>query len=561
MQRKPRILWCSEYSQLSTGFSVYGNEVLKRLHATGKYVLAELASYVSDSHPTIPEVPWKVYPALPREGSAAEQAEFASDNINQFGKWKLEQTCLDFRPDIIVDIRDLWMSTFIDEGVFRHLYKFYYMPTVDAIPQRDNWIQVMGNADKIFSYTKWGLEVIKQQGHGQINTICETPPGADFDVFKPMGKTDVRAEFGVSPNVNIIGFLSRNQKRKLIPDLVAAFKKFNDICYSNEELKPLAKKTYLYLHTSFPDVGWNIPDVIKNSGVGEKILLTYLCKNCGYYAPQFYKNNICPCPKCGEHAFMLTSTMNGVTREALAKLLNICDCYMQFSNSEGFGMGAVEAAACGVPVMATNYSAMADVVHNTEGFPIKVHALIKESETGCYRAQPCMDSTISNWIDFFSLSKQNRSDLSSRAASLSRAIYDYDVTTVKWMNEFDKEEIKDWKETWDNTEFDLKDPMASLPAPNLENTLEFVLWAAQQVLGRKLRDYQVIRLAKLLNYGNMSEGYDTSSQFNDGSQLATNSGRIPAFTREQFLQYLIKMRHNINRWEQNRAALIGKGKV
>jgi len=224
-------------------------------------------------------------------------------------------------------------------------------------------------------------------------------------------------------------------------------------------------------------------------------------------------------------------------------------------------MGAVEAAACGVPVMATNYSAMADVVHNTEGFPIKVHALIKESETGCYRAQPCMDSTISNWIDFFSLSKQNRSDLSSRAASLSRAIYDYDVTTVKWMNEFDKEEIKDWKETWDNTEFDLKDPMASLPPPSLENTLEFVLWAAQQVLGRKLRDYQVIRLAKLLNYGNMSEGYDTSSQFNDGSQLATNSGRIPAFTREQFLQYLIKMRHNINRWEQNRAALIGKGKV
>lgn len=553
MPRKLRVLWCSEYSQLSTGFSVYGNEVLKRLHATGKYELAELASYVDALNPTIPEVPWKVYPALPNPNAPGEQAEFSSDNINQFGKWKLEQTCLDFRPDIIVDIRDLWMSTFIDEGVFRSFYKFYYMPTVDAIPQRDNWIQVMGNADKIFSYTKWGLEVIKQQGNGQINTVCETPPGADFSVFKPLDKIQTRAEFGIAPGVNIIGFLSRNQKRKLIPDLIQAFKKFQEKCSGTE----LARKTYLYLHTSFPDVGWNIPDLIKNSGVGEKILLTYLCKHCGYYAPQFYKNNICVCPKCNEHAFMLTSTMNGVTREALAKLLNLCDCYMQFSNSEGFGMGAVEAAACGVPVMATNYSAMADVVHNTGGYPIKVHALTKESETGCFRAQPCLDSTVDGWIEFFSLSKEERSAIGNRAASLTRNIYDYDVTTQKWMDEFDKEVPQDWEETWDNTSFDIFEPMSRLPAPNLENTLEFTLWATQNVLGRKLRDYQIIRLAKLLNYGNMSDGYDSTSLFNDGSQLSASSSKIPSFTREQFLQHLIKMRKHINHWEIKRSERIG----
>ena len=41
--------------------------------------------------------------------------------------------------------------------------------------------------------------------------------------------------------------------------------------------------------------------------------------------------------------------------EEMDNLHNTCDCYVNFSNSEGVGMGAVEAAIRGKPVIITNY--------------------------------------------------------------------------------------------------------------------------------------------------------------------------------------------------------------
>ena len=45
MNHKLKILMCSEASFLKSGFGTYAHEILKRLHATGKYEIAEFASY------------------------------------------------------------------------------------------------------------------------------------------------------------------------------------------------------------------------------------------------------------------------------------------------------------------------------------------------------------------------------------------------------------------------------------------------------------------------------------------------------------------------------------
>lgn len=43
--RKKRILFCSEATYLNTGYATYTREILNYLDSTGKYEIAELASY------------------------------------------------------------------------------------------------------------------------------------------------------------------------------------------------------------------------------------------------------------------------------------------------------------------------------------------------------------------------------------------------------------------------------------------------------------------------------------------------------------------------------------
>jgi glycosyltransferase involved in cell wall biosynthesis len=48
-------------------------------------------------------------------------------------------------------------------------------------------------------------------------------------------------------------------------------------------------------------------------------------------------------------------------------IYNLFDLYIQYHNSEGFGIPVIEAAACGTPVIATDFSAVCDVVRKVDG--------------------------------------------------------------------------------------------------------------------------------------------------------------------------------------------------
>src|SRR5690348_10157228 len=136
---RKRILTVGESSFLSTGYSVYGHEVLKRLHATGKYELFELGCYGSHNDARGAGVPWTFMSNMPGPG---QEEEYNRNPINQFGEWKFEQACLDFKPDIVWTYRDVWMDDFVERSPFRRLFHWAYMPTCDASPQDHQWVSV-----------------------------------------------------------------------------------------------------------------------------------------------------------------------------------------------------------------------------------------------------------------------------------------------------------------------------------------------------------------------------------------------------------------------------------
>ena len=172
--RKKRILFCSEATFLNTGYATYTREVLTYLLSTGKYELAELAAYGERNDPRAAGIPWKYYGVMPNtesepKATREELEQYGSQPTNQFGEFLFEAVCLDFRPDIVCDIRDFWMLDFAERSPFRRFFKWCIMPTVDARPQARQWVSTYQGADARFTYSDWAGKVLEDQSGGKIN--------------------------------------------------------------------------------------------------------------------------------------------------------------------------------------------------------------------------------------------------------------------------------------------------------------------------------------------------------------------------------------------------------
>ena len=60
----------------------------------------------------------------------------------------------------------------------------------------------------------------------------------------------------------------------------------------------------------------------------------------------------------------------------MASLYRSADCFVLPTRGEGWGMPILEAMACGLPVIATNWSAQTDFMNETNAYPLKIKGLI-----------------------------------------------------------------------------------------------------------------------------------------------------------------------------------------
>jgi glycosyltransferase involved in cell wall biosynthesis len=547
MSRKPRLLLVNEASFLSTGYSTYGMEVMKRLHATGKYELAELAIYGTPDDPRQHELPWAYFGNMPPEGSP-QRAEYDTRSSYEFGDFTFNEVCLKYRPDIVWDIRDHWMMEFAERSPFRPFYHWCIMPTVDAMPQNEAWLSTYMNADAVLTYSDWGLKVLEQEGGGLIKTRGSAPPCADMEVFVPVDKADLRRRFSFREDIFIVGTVMRNQPRKLYPQLIKDFARFIKTAPPN-----IALKTYLYLHTSYPDKnGWDIPRLIKQSGVAHKIIVTYRCKLCHLIFPALFQDCRGACVKCGSNAAVMPNVADGVDRPTLSKIINLFDLYVQYANSEGFGMPQVEASSCGVPVYSTDYSAMSDVVRKIGGVPIRVLSLDEEQGSGCLRARPDGDDFIAKLGSYFSKPESLRRLANQKARTCTEKSYSWDKTTETWMKVFDSLPLREPKATWDSP------PRIHIPqaAPaEMPSNEAYVKWAITNVLGRPelVNSYLALRLIRDLNWGATTQGLG-SSYFNEDSFEHGYRARVREFGTGHAYHELRSMCEYNNLWEKKRCS-------
>lgn len=188
---------------------------------------------------------------------------------------------------------------------------------------------------------------IAMSKHGQAQTkklfninADYIPHGVDSNLFRPLlNKAEARARFQIPPNVFVVGANFRNQGRKfparMIKVLAEFFKDKNDaIALFNTDPFDVAAPADLL-------------NLIKRYKLEHKVRFTGM------------------------------SCFKGLTTEDVVKFYNATDVHFLTTSGEGFGIPTIEAHACEVPSVITDYTTTKELVtdHNA-GLPIKLNTEI-----------------------------------------------------------------------------------------------------------------------------------------------------------------------------------------
>lgn len=530
---KKKILVCSESCKIPSGFGVYNKRLLDSLYRTGKYEIAEFATYGLIGDKERLNIPWKYYPNAVTKDHPKNN-EYNSSPENQFGRWRFDRVLLDFRPDIVIDVRDYWMSYFEGLSPLRRNFKWFLMPTVDSFPQKEEWLDTYINADKIFTYSDWGRDILNYQTSNNINFADTVSPGIDLNQFKPLDNiSEIKKALALDPNSIVIGTVMRNQKRKLYPELIRAFEQIL------EKLDPkIAEKTILYLHTAYPDAGWNLAELIKDSKVANHIYVTYVCRNCSIVFASLFGDLVQPCYKCGQKTCMTPNVSNGIDTDILVKIMNCFDIYVQYAICEGFGMPQVEAASCGVPVMTVNYSAMKDIISKLDAISIDVGSYFKELETSAIRVYPNQNDFIDKTVNLINMPTGIRKRIGYKTRELAEQHYDWNNIANKWMKHIDGCETT--QHLWNSPFTQLIPKIEKDKLPNISNKLELMYYISKNYMERaniSLHNYWFLK-----NITMSSRGF-----------ILAEHNEIKPYTIENFIDNINGMIDNYNIAEMARA--------
>lgn len=478
----PKILLVNEASYLDTGYGRYGRELMKRLLNTG-HEIAELACHHqigNEKHQKLAsQYPWKIFPGMPAENNNAALDHYKSHPLHSFGLMAFEETLLAYPADYVLSIRDYWMDSWIHDSPFRPYFNHIQLAPVDGIPQNPQWIEFYSRCEGLLTYNDWSCNVLKDYG-----LDAPAAPFAADEHMYPRDRRITKLGMEIPPERIIIGMVSRNQPRKLYDELFRTFAKLN------------LPNIYLYCHTATLDQGADIASLLLKYNISNKVYFTYKCTRCGHITARHYNNHVSTCYNCGHVSAGTCGPGNFVNNEELARVFNCFDIYTQYANSEGLGIPQIEAAACAIPVLSTDYSAMSDVVRKVGGYPISVLTYKLDNETGRDFAIPDGDDLIRGWKTILS----DLGNYSRLAYESYHKNYSWDKLAKPWVDKINSLSVKGWHSPQIR-------PIAEFSEhPHMSNR-EYVRWLIINVLGdlSKLGTYYEHSMVNSLNIN--SEGF------------------------------------------------------
>jgi len=285
MDRKKRILYHSDFALAKTGFGRVAKSVLSYLYKTGKYDLVNFSCGISNSSPDLERTPWKSVGAVPSDGAALRelQKDPGLGRAAGYGALTIDEAIKEHKPDVYIGVQDFWGVEYSTDKSWFSKINSCIWTTLDSLPILPAAIK---KASKIPHYWVWSTfaeKALKQEGHDHVKTIHGP---IEVDNFRPLPdkqKEELRKKFNIPQDCFVVGFVFRNQLRKLVPNLLEGYSLW-------KKEHPEIKNTRLLLHTNFSE-GWNIEALAKQYGVDSKeILTTFVCKACREYEVKSFDN-------------------------------------------------------------------------------------------------------------------------------------------------------------------------------------------------------------------------------------------------------------------------------
>lgn len=268
-----------------------------------------------------------------------------------------------FNADMLITVKEPW--------VFNTLHKeainFVPMAIIDHAPVSTSITSRLHTAFKVIAVSRFGQKELRR------NKIESTyiPHGVP-EVYRPLSKEKklaCREMFSLDPDEFVVGIVAMNRSRKLLSRQILGYKRFL-------ELNPDVK-SHLFLWTDvqpirrydepsvgISDVGVSLLPEIMALGMGEAIKWPDR-KNVAQGIPEWDGDNY-------------------VDGWDMVKLYNSFDVNMLCSGGEGAGLPYIEAAACGVPSICTNYAAAPEYVGPGLTVPAKEYVVLNAPGTRYY---------------------------------------------------------------------------------------------------------------------------------------------------------------------------------
>jgi glycosyltransferase involved in cell wall biosynthesis len=381
--RKKRVLFLTDYAGAFTGFGKQCKLLLTYLYKTGKYEILNAAQGTPKNGSHTQKFPWQTIGVLPDDPQKIQQIN-QDPNLARnaaYGALEINNIVKDFKPDVIFSINDTWGSQFVVDMPFFNKIPTVCWNTFDSLPLLPDTIE---KASKIKNYWTWSDFARKELHKNNFTHVKNQYPLVNTNNFYKLPDSkisEIKARFGIPQDSFIIGFVFRNQLRKLINTQIEAYALF-------KKHNPEIKNTFLYTHTHYGE-GWDIHRLCQQYEVDPReILCTYVCKETRqYFIAPFHGQDI-ENPITKRKTLITANVGLGVTDEQLNEIYNIFSLYSHPATSGACELPCVEAALTEKIITTCPYSFGEDIIENNKGsIPIKF-TFYTEHGTQFLKSQP-----------------------------------------------------------------------------------------------------------------------------------------------------------------------------
>ncbi len=370
-EKKLRILWSSNAAYTTSGYAQQTAEITPRIHAEG-YPLAN-SNFFGQAGGKFGLGGILQYPVV--------NHTYGSDALVLHGK--------DFQSDVTISLQDIWV---LHPNDLQQVSKWIPWVPIDHDPMTQGVLQNLRYAYRVIAMSKHGQKEMARNG------IPSTyiPHTVDTNLFKPMNTPERKQASGIPADVFVVGMVAANKDnppRKSFQEAMDAFKLFLE----------KVPKAVLYIHSNpdFPG-GFNFVQYADFIGIRQHVLF-----------PDPYQMSF------------------NTPKEVMPLIYNTFDVLLAPSRSEGFGIPIIEAQACGVPVIVSNFTSMPELIQPGVTGELVDIAYKVFTPQGSYNAIPSVQSIYEKLLE---VTRMDRGK--TRDAARNWIVANFDTTKIfneKWV--------------------------------------------------------------------------------------------------------------------------------